>query len=323
MSERARFARLAAVCLLLAATLARTPSAAMAEGDAFPPEAPSDSGAEPAPAAGQGEPPPADAAADPASPATSPPQPSTAAVPDEPAPASRPLGPGLAGEAHVPPVQPPVEVAGGEEPEPDVPPNNLRTIPTGEAAGILGKRVIGAAGEDIGMVVDVLIDTVGKPRAAVVDFGGFLGVGTRKIAVDWAFLQFRPGDRNAPVLLDVTGDAIRAAPEYRPSDPEASVVVSPPADEAADASDAPAEAGPGEPTAGTPAADGAPPADVQERAEPPPPSANAPQRPPLPEMKPPNGRPKVHPPAAGLPSADDLGPAPAPALPQTPPDARQ
>ncbi len=220
-----------------------------------------------------------------------------------------------------------MELAGGDEPEPPQAPKNLRTIPADEAAGVLGKRVTGAAGEDIGMVVDVLIDTAGKPRAAVVDFGGFLGVGTRKIAVDWTFLQFRPGDRNAPVLIDVSADAIRAAPEYRPSDAQASVVVSPPAENGGGASEAPADAGLGEPArtpmTGEPTADGAPAPDVQERAEPPPPSATGPDRPPLPEMKPPNGRPKAHPPPAGLPSTDDLGPAPAPALPQIPPDARQ
>jgi PRC-barrel domain len=287
MTERADVARIAA-CVLLAILLASASSAASAEGDA------------------------AEGSVTPADPPPAP-----------------PLGPGVAGEAHVPaetPRSPDAPVlAGGEEPAPALPEEHLRTIPTDEAAGILGKRVIGAAGEDVGMMVDVLIDSAGKPRAAVIDFGGFLGVGTRKIAVDWTFLQFRPGDRNAPVLLDVTADAIRAAPEYRPTDTDSSVVVSPSAEDPAGAVDEPADAGPGAPAAEEPAAvDGAPAPGDQERAQPPPPpAASGPGRTPLPEMKPPDGRPKAHPPAAGVPHADDLGPAPAPALPPTPPDARQ
>jgi hypothetical protein len=39
--------------------------------------------------------------------------------------------------------------------------------------------------EDMGRIVDVIVDRSGQVRAAVIDFGGFLGVGSRKIAVDW------------------------------------------------------------------------------------------------------------------------------------------
>src|SRR5436309_14729144 len=42
---------------------------------------------------------------------------------------------------------------------------------------ILGKGVRGSGGEDMGRVVDVLVDRAGQVRAAVIDFGGFLGVG--------------------------------------------------------------------------------------------------------------------------------------------------
>lgn len=294
MSERARLARSIA-CFVLAALLAVASSGATANDDAPPSADPSAATA-----------------------AEAPPESKVPELPKGPP----PLGPGLAGEGDVPPERPTVDVAGGEEPAPDVPPKNLRTIPTDEAAGILGKKVIGAAGEDVGMVVDVLIDAAGKPRAAVVDFGGFLGVGMRKIAVDWTFLQFRPGDRDAPVLLDVTSDAIRAAPEYRPSDSEASVVVSPPAEEPGDAAEATEDTGSTPPAAPEPAA-AAPAPTVPEQAKPPPEAAKGEDRPPLPEMRPPQGRPKAHPPAAGLPSSDDLGPAPEPALPQIPPDARQ
>ena len=108
------------------------------------------------------------------------------------------------------------------------PPQNLQLIYHGEATSILGKKVQGAAGEDMGRVVDILVDADGQPRAAVIDFGGFLGVGSRKIAVDWRLLQFRPTDRKAPMQLAVTRADLQAAPEYKEQNEPAQVVAPPP-----------------------------------------------------------------------------------------------
>jgi PRC-barrel domain len=104
----------------------------------------------------------------------------------------------------------------------------LKPIAPDEAVGILGKKVHGPAGEDMGMVVDVLVDGEGKPVAALIDFGGFLGVGTRKVATDWQLIQFRPADRTQPVLLSLGKEELRAAPEYKPSIHQAEIVAPPP-----------------------------------------------------------------------------------------------
>jgi hypothetical protein len=106
-------------------------------------------------------------------------------------------------------------------------PPNLQLIYHGEAISILGKKVEGAAGEDMGRVVDILVDGDGAPRAAVIDFGGFLGVGSRKIAVDWRLLQFRPSDRKAPIQLVVTRADVQAAPEFKEKNEPAQVVAPP------------------------------------------------------------------------------------------------
>src|SRR6185312_16166496 len=110
------------------------------------------------------------------------------------------------------------------------PPKNLETLEPSEAVGLLGKKVHDAAGEDMGMVVDVLVDGDGRPRAAVIDFGGFLGVGSRKIAVDWRLLQLKPADATMSVLLALTRAEVQAAPEYKPSSNPAQpvMVVGPP-----------------------------------------------------------------------------------------------
>jgi sporulation protein YlmC with PRC-barrel domain len=89
-----------------------------------------------------------------------------------------------------------------------------------ELQGILGKEVRSATGEDMGRIVDVVVDRTGQVRAAVIDFGGFLGVGSRKIAVDWNALSFpRPGDTAGRVTLEFTRDQVMAGPEYQDGKP--------------------------------------------------------------------------------------------------------
>jgi len=82
---------------------------------------------------------------------------------------------------------------------------------------ILGKQVKGPKGEDLGRVVDVLADASGRVRIAIIDFGGFLGVGDRRIAVDWPLLRFNPDGGDPSLLLSVGLDRLQAAPEYKGS----------------------------------------------------------------------------------------------------------
>jgi hypothetical protein len=91
-----------------------------------------------------------------------------------------------------------------------------------DAEPILGKNVHSSTGEDMGRLVDVIVDTDGRPRAAIIDFGGFLGVGSRKIAVDWGVLTFVPGDPKGNVItVALTKDQVKAAPEFKEGSPVA------------------------------------------------------------------------------------------------------
>jgi hypothetical protein len=90
----------------------------------------------------------------------------------------------------------------------------VKTVST-PSASILGKRVRGLEGDDLGRVVDVLADAQGRVRIAVIEFGGFLGVGNRHIAVDWSLLKFQPDDPDAPVLLNVPRAKLQSTPEYK------------------------------------------------------------------------------------------------------------
>jgi hypothetical protein len=88
-----------------------------------------------------------------------------------------------------------------------------------EVEGILGKSVRSSADEDMGRIIDVLVNRAGQVRAAVIDFGGFLGVGSRKIAVDWGALHFPESGKFDRITLDLTRNQVRLAPEYRRGEP--------------------------------------------------------------------------------------------------------
>src|SRR5271154_3917390 len=55
------------------------------------------------------------------------------------------------------------------------------TVVDGEQLeSVLGIEAFGSTGDDMGRIVDIIVDRTGKIRAAIIDFGGFLGVGSRK-----------------------------------------------------------------------------------------------------------------------------------------------
>jgi len=82
-------------------------------------------------------------------------------------------------------------------------------------------------GEDLGHVVDIVADRSGVLLAAIVDFGGFLGVGSRKIAVDWRILHFPKSGALNKLIADLPLDQLRRAPAYKPG--EAMVIMGAPA----------------------------------------------------------------------------------------------
>jgi len=100
------------------------------------------------------------------------------------------------------------------------PPPSVTVIGARDAHGILGREVRSAANEDMGRIVDVIVDREGAVRAAVIDFGGFLGVGSRKIVVDWNALHFGSvSSKSDSITLELTKQQVTAAPEYKEDTP--------------------------------------------------------------------------------------------------------
>ena len=81
-----------------------------------------------------------------------------------------------------------------------------------------GTDVIGTDDKKIGDVSDVLFDKDKKILAYIVGVGGFLGIGSKDVAIDPASFQMVPGkDQNDVKLrLAMTKDELKAAPAFEP-----------------------------------------------------------------------------------------------------------
>jgi hypothetical protein len=146
----------------------------------------------------------------PNAPAPGPTDPAAPTAPPAPAPSAPATPPAAATPAPTPTPPPP--------PSPD--PTSVTVIGSKEVQGILGNEVRSVNNESMGRIADVIVDGEGKPRAVIIDFGGFLGVGSRKIAVDWKALHFVPGaSKRYSIALELTKEQVKAAPEYKEGQP--------------------------------------------------------------------------------------------------------
>ena len=80
---------------------------------------------------------------------------------------------------------------------------------------LVGQSIVNGAEETIGQIADVVIGFDGKVKAWVVGVGGFLGIGTKYVAVDPSALHLQRVDGKAlRAMINTDKDQLRAAPEY-------------------------------------------------------------------------------------------------------------
>jgi hypothetical protein len=173
-------------------------------------------------------------------------------------------------EAQLPPV-------GSSKPE-------IRPIEA-SVASILGKKVQSAGGEDLGRVVDVQADSGGRVRLVIIEYGGFLGVGNRRAAIDWGLLRFHPNDPERPLSLTVSTRQVQGTPEYRQASHPQALMAPIPAPVAAPAAAPTPPAAPSPAPAQPPASAPAQPPATSPPATPVPTPTPAPQSTPAPQTK--------------------------------------
>ncbi|MBX9931389.1 MAG: PRC-barrel domain-containing protein [Methylobacterium sp.] len=83
------------------------------------------------------------------------------------------------------------------------------------ATKLIGLSIQNGANETIGQIADLVLDEQSTVKAWVVGVGGFLGIGTKYVAVDPTALKLtRADEKTLKASIDTTKDQLRAAPEY-------------------------------------------------------------------------------------------------------------
>lgn len=95
--------------------------------------------------------------------------------------------------------------------------STLKQLPSADlrAEELLGTKVYGADDANVGEIGDILMTADGKIDAYIIDVGGFLGIGEKKVAVGSDNLAFMVDSAGTKYLYtDFTKDQLEAQPAY-------------------------------------------------------------------------------------------------------------
>jgi hypothetical protein len=80
---------------------------------------------------------------------------------------------------------------------------------------LLGANVKNQANETVGEIEEVFVGTDGTIKTVVVSVGGFLGVGSKNVAVKWSDLTVERDGKDLRVKTNWTKDSLKAMPDYK------------------------------------------------------------------------------------------------------------
>ena len=82
------------------------------------------------------------------------------------------------------------------------------------SSDLIGMKVMGAGDESIGSVSDLIIAD-GRVVGAVLDVGGFLGLGAKQVGVPWDALSVTRQDGSTLATLPLTKEQLSSMPEFK------------------------------------------------------------------------------------------------------------
>lgn len=86
-------------------------------------------------------------------------------------------------------------------------------------SALIGANVKNEANETVGEIEEVFVGPDGAIKTIVVSVGGFLGMGTKNVAVKWSDLKIARDGRNLMVKTNWTKDSLKAMPHYKETRP--------------------------------------------------------------------------------------------------------
>jgi hypothetical protein len=121
------------------------------------------------------------------------------------------------------PTTAPTEPAVAKDEQPS-PPATMRFLEVQDATQfladeeVIGKDVVNVKDENVGTIADLVMDQDQKLVGAVLSVGGFLGIGEKWVAVPVDQIDFPAEDQPARLLIAVTEEQLKNAPDFRTRD---------------------------------------------------------------------------------------------------------
>jgi sporulation protein YlmC with PRC-barrel domain len=87
------------------------------------------------------------------------------------------------------------------------------------ASSLMGASVYNSTDDNaqtIGSVNDLVMDKDGKIVSVVVGVGGFLGIGSKNVAIDYSQVKWEQGKGNWWIIVPTTTDQLKALPDFDP-----------------------------------------------------------------------------------------------------------
>lgn len=95
---------------------------------------------------------------------------------------------------------------------------DVKALETGyRGSKIIGSDVVNEQNDKIGVIDDLLITRDDRHLYAVISVGGFLGVGSKRVAIPYEQLKSTTDNKDF-VLVGATEDSLEALPEYKYAD---------------------------------------------------------------------------------------------------------
>ena len=94
------------------------------------------------------------------------------------------------------------------------------------SSALIGTKVRNANKESIGKIDDIYLDKDAKVTDVVISVGGFLGVGSKDVAVKWSDITIGQEDNSVVLTTSLTKEALMALSDYtkterrKPAPPE-------------------------------------------------------------------------------------------------------
>jgi hypothetical protein len=101
-----------------------------------------------------------------------------------------------------------------------------RTVSTGDfdkngnmsGNALIGAKVKNANNDTVGSIDDIYLDKDGSTKMVIISVGGFLGVGSKAVAVKWSDIEYGKDNDSLKLTTNLTKDQLKGMPDFTASE---------------------------------------------------------------------------------------------------------